>query len=102
MLQPSITILQVLLNHKKQRAQNLEHPVLLEDKSAFTENAGFCLEIEVSPEASMFLSNCRSRRFWNSLILFLLDCKWSKKAKDIFTVNYEQDTAEYMLSLPSI
>lgn len=81
-LQPSIMIPQVLLNHKKQRAQNLEHPVLLEDKSSFTENAVFYLE--VSPQASMFLSNHRSRRFWNSLILFVSDFKWSEEAKGYF------------------
>lgn len=83
-LQPSIMILQVLLNHKKQRAQNLECPVLLEDKSAFTESSVFYLELAVSPQASMFLSNYRSRRFWNSLILFLSDFKWSEEAKRYF------------------
>lgn len=86
MLQPSIMILWVLLNQKKQRAQNFEHPVLLEDKSAFTVSAVFYVEIEVSPQATMFISNYRSRRFWNSLIFFLSDFKWSEEAKAYFYI----------------
>lgn len=95
MLQPSIMVLRVLLNHKKQRAQNFEHPVLLKDKSVFfyiEKSAVFYIEIEVSPQATMFISNYRSRRFWNSLIFSYWTSNDQMKQKHIFTFSYEQDS----------
>lgn len=45
----------------------------------------FLLEIELCSQVSMFLSNYRSRRFWNSLILLYQTSNGQKKQKDIFS-----------------